>query len=78
MSEFTPAFFFFFSPLHSMFTVWKPQDCILNVSVFYGPIQDLFFLCVEHSQSSVAFPFVVKKSVSMEVSSDSLQLKVLL
>lgn len=31
-----------------MFTAsaWESQDCILNVSVFYGPIQDFFFLCV--------------------------------
>lgn len=39
------AYFFFFFLLHSMFTAWKSQDCILNVSVFYGPIQDFFFVC---------------------------------
>lgn len=52
---------FLFFPLHSMFTAWKPQDCILDVSVFYGPIQDSFF-CVWSTRSLQSLSRLLSRS----------------
>lgn len=79
LHSFFPFYFIFFAAFNVYRVSLEITRLHLKCQRFLRTDSRLLFLCVEHSQSSVALMLVVKKSVSiMETSSDSLHLKVLL